>query len=255
MSATYSWKIVWITGASSGIGREMALQLARAGVRVAASARSADALARLAALHANITAFPVDVTDAAALSTTHARIEAELGPIDLAILNAGVYSPLTIAELDAKTISAAFGVNVLGITNALVPLVPAMLKRGSGHIALVSSIAGYRGLPRGAAYAPTKAAVISLAECLECELHDKNIEISVICPGYVETSMTEQNHFAMPFILKPDDAAQRIIKGLAKRKYEIAFPWPMVILTKLGRRAPHWLYFAIVRFFQPMGEV
>lgn len=255
MTANYSWKVVWITGASSGIGRELTLQLARSGIRVAASARSADALAKLASEHANIVPIPLDVTDAAAVRDAVHRIETEIGPIDLAILNAGVWTPVEVTELKAELIAAAFDVNVLGMTNALEPLMPAMLKRGQGHVALVSSIAGYRGIPRGAAYAPTKAAVISLAECLECELYDKGIEVSVVCPGYVETPMTEVNHFAMPFILKPDDAAARMIKGLAKKKYEIAFPWPMVLLTKLGRRVPHGLYFWIVRFFQPMGEL
>lgn len=253
MATKRPWQTVWITGASSGMGYEMALQLARGGAMVAASARSADSLAKLAAEHANITPFPLDVTNPAAVAETTQRIAATLGPIDLAILNAGVWHPMPAKDFKAAQVAEAVNVNFLGITNALEPLIPVMLARGTGHIALVSSVAAYRGLPQSAAYAPTKAAINNLAECLHAELYDKGITVSLVCPGFVETPMTRVNRFPMPFIIKADDAARRIIRGLTRRRYEIAFPWPMALLTKAGRLAPNRAYFWILRMFNPLG--
>lgn len=256
MADELPWKVVWITGASSGIGREMALQLARQGVKVAATARSRDKLADLASEHANISVFPADVTDVAALTAAVRQIEAGVGPIDLAILNAGVWTPMSVRQFDAKKVAEAMAVNFQGIVNGLEPLLPAMMKRRRGHVALVSSLAGHRGLPQASAYGPTKAAVINLAECLQFELPRHGIGVTVINPGFIETPMTEVNHFPMPFMVKADDAAARIIRGLKRGKYEITFPLPMVILTKLGRIISSRVYFFITRNFgvMPLGD-
>jgi len=249
-----SWKAAWVTGASSGIGRELALQLARRGVKVAASARSREKLAELQALDANIRPFAVDVTDRQRVSETAAEIEAEIGPIDLLVLNAGIWQPMGPSVFSAETFASAMNVNVLGAVNAIEPILRGMLERQSGHIALVGSVAGYRGLPKSGAYAPTKAALISLAECLAHELPMRGIKVSVINPGFVETPMTRINKFPMPFILKPDDAAARIIAGLERGRYEIAFPWPMVLATKAARLLPNRLFFWFMRLSSPLGE-
>lgn len=241
------WKVVWVVGASTGIGRELALLLARSGVRVAASARSADKLGDLAALAPGILAVPADVTRLGELVAAHARISAELGPIDLAILNAGVWDPIDARELSAARLARAMEVNFSGIANALEPLIPAMLARGSGHLALVASVAGYRGLPKAAAYAPTKAAVISLAEVLRFDLERHGLTVSVINPGFVDTPMTAVNAFPMPFMIPADDAARRIVRGLARKKFEIAFPWQLVSLLKVMRILPYGLYFRVAR--------
>lgn len=236
------WQTAWITGASTGIGRELALKLAGQGVRVAASARSTDKLADLVKASPSILAVPVDVTDRAAIAAAHAEISAALGKIDLAILNAGVWHPQDARRFDAGRAAESMAVNYNGIANALEPLIPAMVARGKGQIALVASVAGYRGLPKAAAYAPTKAAVISLAETLRIELAPHGVVVSVVNPGFVETPMTAVNKFPMPFIVKADDAAERIVRGLERGKFEIAFPWQLVSLLKALRVMPNAIY-------------
>lgn len=241
------WRTAWITGASTGIGRELALLLAESGVRVAASARGAERLAALAAEHANISAHPLDVGKAEEVRAAHARIVAELGSIDLAVLNAGVWDPMGAGNIDAARMAASMAVNYGGIANALEPIVPAMLAARRGHIAICASVAGYRGLPKAVAYAPSKAAAISLAEVLRCELAPRGLSVSVINPGFVETPMTAVNQFPMPFMIKADDAARRILRGLERGRFEIAFPWQLVAILKLMRVLPYPLYFWLVR--------
>ena len=184
------WNTAWITGASTGIGRELALRLARQGVRVAASARSADKLVDLAKAHSGIRPFGVDVTDRAELAAVHRNIVEALGPVELAVLNAGVWHPMQASAYDAGQAIHSMQVNYFGIVNALEPLIPAMILNGKGQIALVASVAGYRGLPKAAAYAPSKAAVINLAEVLRLELPRHGIIVSLVNPGFVETPMT-----------------------------------------------------------------
>jgi short-subunit dehydrogenase len=239
------WKTAWITGASTGIGRELALKLAADGVRVAVSARSAEKLAELSHAYANILAVPLDVTARANVMAAHRRIVETIGSIDLAILNAGVWHPMKAREYDAAQAADSMSVNFVGIANTLEPLIPAMIGAGKGHLALVASVAGYRGLPNAAAYAPSKAAVISLAEVLRLELSHHGIVVSLINPGFVETPMTSVNQFPMPFIMKPGDAADRILHGLQRGKYEIAFPWQLVTMLKLLRLMPNALYLRI----------
>jgi short-subunit dehydrogenase len=239
------WRTAWITGASSGIGRELALQLAQKGVAIAGSARSQDKLRALTAEDGHIGSYPVDVTDRAGLAEIHKRIVSDFGSIDLAILNAGVWHPMRATEYSVELAAESLAVNYLGVSNALEVLIPAMKAAGRGHIALVASVAGYRGLPMAAAYAPSKAAVISLAEVLRLELASHGIIVSLINPGFVDTPMTASNAFPMPFIVEPKDAAGRIIQGLAKRRFEIAFPWQLVTILKLGRILPYSLYFRL----------
>ena len=255
MAPPCPWRVVWITGASSGIGRDVALHLAKSGVRVAASARSADALVTLAAQQPGITAFPLDVTDRAAVAAVVRSIEATIGPIDLALLNAGIWQPMGARDFNAPMAVHSISVNYFGIINALDALIPLLIGRGSGHLALVSSVAGYRGLPKAAAYSPSKAAVISLAETLKPDLAARGVKVSVINPGFVETPMTRVNKFPMPFIIKSDDAANRIITRLQAGKFEIAFPWQLVSILKLARILPYSLYFWCVRtFLSPRGD-
>ncbi len=246
------WKTAWITGASTGIGRELALQLARDGVRVAASARSADKLEALSRLHENIRAVPLDVTDRADVAAAYQRVIAAIGDIDLAILNAGIWHPMTSSEYNAEKARQSMEVNYFGIVNVLEPLIPAMIGHGRGQIALVASVAGYRGLPLAAAYAPSKAAVISLAEVLRLELSQHDIVVSLVNPGFVETPMTAVNTFPMPFMLKPDDAGRRILRGLESGRFEVAFPWPLVLILKALRIMPNWLYLRIGGRFDPV---
>ena len=230
------------------------LQLAASGVKVAVSARSVDKLAELAALNPGIKAYPLDVTDQAAAARTCDAIHADLGSIDLVIMNAGVWRPMGAAHYDGAAAVESMNVNYNGVVWPLASLIPKMIERKAGHIALVASVAGYRGLAQSSAYAPTKAALINLAECLKPDLARYGVKISIVNPGFVDTPMTRVNTFPMPFMITAPDAAARIISGLKRGRYEIAFPWPTVMTLKLFRLLPNTLYFWLARMMQPLGD-
>ena len=241
--AKLPWQRVWIIGASTGIGFEIAKQLAAAGVEVAASARNVDDLAGLANIHP----FKLDVTDAAAVAKTFQNIGDNLGPVDLVIGAAGKYKPVFSQELSLEDFRSTLDVNYMGVINMLDAVLPVFRARRSGHVAWIASVAGYLGLPKSAAYGPTKAALINLAEGLKPELEQFNITTSVINPGFVRTPMTDGNDFPMPFLMEPDDAARRTIEGLAKGKFEIAYPTRFVLILKTLRLLPNWAFFTITR--------
>ena len=223
-----------MTGASSGIGQEIVLQLAAQGVKVAASSRKGWP----EPLPANVTNFPLDVTDAAAVDACIAQIDQELGSIDLAVLGAGAYQPFELSTCDASEFTRINATNYLGVTNCVAPLLKRMVARGAGHISWIASVAGYNGLPKAGYYGPTKAALINLAESLWHEAKPKGVAISVINPGFVETPMIKANDFPMPFLMKADRAAALTIKGLARKKFEIAYPLPFVLILKFLQRLP-----------------
>jgi short-subunit dehydrogenase len=251
LSGPLDWKVAWITGASTGIGAELARKLAARGVAVAASARSES---RLQALGSGIRAYPVDVTDEAVMAATAARIAAELGPIDIAIFGAGTYEPLTADMLTAEKVKQTFDTNFMGVVHGLAAVLPAMRLRRKGHVACIASVAGYRGLPKAAVYGASKAALINMAESLKPELERDSVAVSVINPGFVETPMTAQNDFPMPFLMQADAAADRIIDGLERGRFEIAFPRRFVAILKLSRILPYSIYFALIRrFVLPRG--
>ena len=247
----------WITGASGGIGRATALELARRGWTVFATARSADALDALAAeavpLSGAIIALPGDVTDAAAMAAALGKIEAE-GPLALAILNAGVYTPMRATNFSAETAAKMLRVNLEGVTNALEPLLAAMIARGHGHVAITASVAGYRGLPDAAVYSATKAGLIALCEALAMDLVDLGVRISVINPGFVETEATSVNTFTMPFLMTPAKAAERIVAGLAKPGFEIAFPRRFALILRGLGLLPNRAYIWAVRRMLGWGK-
>lgn len=240
----YPWQSVWIVGASSGIGRAAALDLAASGVHVFASARSVDALNELAEASDTITALPLDITDAGACAAAVAQFEALP---DLVILCAAVYEPMDASTLSAKTAGWMMDVNYTGTVTCLEPLLARAKAEGRGHIALVSSPAAYRGLPGGAGYGPTKAALTNLAESLRCELELWGVRLRLVSPGFVRTRLTEKNDFDMPQLLEPEDAAQRMLRGLAGKAWEVAFPYPFLGLLKLLRVVPSSWYFAYAR--------
>jgi NAD(P)-dependent dehydrogenase (short-subunit alcohol dehydrogenase family) len=237
------WKTAWVTGASTGIGREIALQLAAAGVKVAASARSAD---KLQLLDPHILKVPLDVTDAAACRAAAARVESELGPVDLAVLGAGTYTPVSIDDLDPARFAHMMETNYMGVVNCIAALTPGMIIRRSGHLSWIASVAGYMGLPKAAAYGPTKSALINLAESLYPEMRAKGIAVSVINPGFVETPLTAQNDFTMPFLMTSEEAARRSIQGLASGRFEVAYPRRFVAILKAVRLLPYPLFFRLI---------
>lgn len=248
-SVDLRWGVVWIVGASSGIGRALARRMQGHARRIAASARSMDALEELARVIPSAAAYPLDVTDADATHATAERIEKTEGPIDLAVLSFGVWHLMDATEFDTTRIRQAVDVNYLGVINTLAPLLPAMIRRKRGHIAIIASVAGFRGLPRAVAYGPTKAALINLAETLKTELAPHGITVSLINPGFVETPMTADNPFPMPGMVTPDFAADRIFTGLDRQRFEILFPTGFGLAMKALRLLPNGLFFWLMRRF------
>ena len=237
---------VWITGASSGIGAALALELATQGWQVAISARRQAALDEIAQQHPHIHAFVGDVTDRAAMHLVVAAIEAELGPIALAVLNAGIYLPTALPEFDATLFDRTFEVNLTGTINAMAPVVPLMVERGKGRLVLVSSVAGYGGLPTSAAYGASKAALFNLGESMAMDLAASGVGVSMIAPGFVKTPATDVNTFPMPFIIPAEEAAKRMVAGLAKGKTHISFPKRFSLFLRAINMLPRGLYVRLV---------
>ncbi|GAB2177424.1 SDR family NAD(P)-dependent oxidoreductase [Dongia sp. agr-C8] len=239
-------QVVWITGGGSGIGRALARSLAGDGHVVAISGRNEAALTETAtAAPEAIHCHPLDVTDGAAAALVVAAIETGLGPIDIAVLNAGTYTPIWVEGFDAQVFRRMIETNLIGAGNTIAPLLDRMRRRGRGTIVIVASVAGYAGLPGAAAYGASKAALINMAEALYPDARRYGIRIAVVCPGFVETPLTAQNDFAMPFLMSVDEACRRIRRGLETGRFEIAFPRRFVLLLKLARLLPYSLYFRL----------
>ncbi len=243
--------VVWITGAGKGIGRSVALEMARRGWNVAASARTESDLSTLANEAAKkggtIIPFVLDVTEREAVSLTVERIENELGGIDLALLNAGTYVRFGVEDFTAEAFGWQIDINIIGTANCLEPLLNRMRARKSGHLAVVSSLTAYRGLPYASAYGASKAALTNMCEALKPELDALGIGMTVIHPGFVKTPLTDQNEFAMPFLMEADEAARRIVDGLERGRFEITFPKRLAFMLKVARYLPYRLYFALTR--------
>jgi len=240
---------VWITGASSGIGKAVALRLARRYMAVSASALDDSALDQLqdAKKAGNIETAPLDVTNGKMVRDTVSALERLHGPIDLAILNAGLWAFSQPGKFDGHAAAKIMHVNYLGVTNCLAAVLPGMIERSSGHIVITASVAGFRGLPQCAYYGPTKAALLSLAETLRAELTPLGIKVQVICPGFIDTPMTRNIDLHKPFLMETARAADLIVQGLQSKRFEIAFPWQLVTLLKVWRALPYNLYFWVVR--------
>ena len=236
----------FITGASSGIGAALAGKCLAAGSKVTAVARRADRLAALGDGQQNFHGAVCDVTDANALAQVITDAVSTQGPIDCAILNAGIYEPQDTTSIDPTVYAKHMDVNYMGVVNALPALVDHMLARGQGQLAMVSSVAGWRGLPRAAAYGPTKAALISLAESMTFDLAPRGIDIKVICPGFVDTESTAVNEYEMPDLISADTAADEILAGLKTNRFMISFPRKFARSMKMLRWLPDRSFFRLV---------
>ncbi|MEN2494239.1 MAG: putative oxidoreductase [Hyphomicrobiaceae bacterium hypho_1] len=243
------WKTAWIIGASSGIGRQLSIDLSNAGVQVAVSARSHSKLLELRKKSKLLIPFQVDISDCDAMSDINNKIEMKLGVVDLVVVCAAVWHPMSAKDFDILKAKQSFEINVGGVYNVLGSVLPQFIERGKGHIAVVASVAGYRGLPNASVYGSTKAALINLAESLYPDLARYGVKLSIVNFGFVDTRMTKGNDFPMPFIMKPEKASERIISGLRKSKFEIAFPWRFVLFLKLARILPYPMYFWFVDNF------
>ncbi|MCA1686052.1 MAG: SDR family NAD(P)-dependent oxidoreductase [Planctomycetia bacterium] len=255
MDVAFAGRTAVITGASSGIGRALALVLASRGCRVGLMARRRGALDEVAAAVRSAggvaAVAAADVGDRSQVRDAVSELTGSIGPVDLLIANAGVGVPTTLEPINVGDVEDALRVNVLGVVYAIDAVLPGMLARGSGHLAAVSSLAGYRGLPGESAYCASKAAVNAYMEGLRVQLRGRGVDVTTICPGFVRTPMTAPNTFPMPFLLEPDEAAERIVRALRRRARVYNFPWPMAALMKLTRWAPDWL---MARAFQDYLE-
>ena len=231
-----------ITGASSGIGWALARALAAQGARVGLVARRREPLEQLAAEIAQAggtaAAAPADVGDRPAVVAAIRDLATRLGPVDLLVANAGVGAPTLLEPFNVPEIEKMFRVNTLGVVYAIEAVLPEMLRRGQGHLAAVSSLSAYKGLPGESAYCASKAAVNAFLEGLRIQVRGRGIAVTTICPGFVHTPMTSVNEFAMPFVMEADEAARRIVRALARRVKVFNFPWQTTFLMKLTRWLP-----------------
>jgi len=248
-----SWagRTVWLVGASTGIGRATASRLHGLGARVIVSARSRDALDAFVAEHGRSDAIAVDATDRQAMHDAAKHIASVYGRIDLAMYCAGTYSAMRATDFDLDVALRHVQVNQVGALVMLDAVLPHMLAQARagrpGHISLVSSVAGYRGLPQSLAYGPTKAALINLAETLHLDLAPLGMGVSLINPGFVETPLTAKNAFKMPALITPEVAAREIVRGWERGDFEIHFPKRFTLWLKGLRLLGYGAYFAAVR--------
>jgi NAD(P)-dependent dehydrogenase (short-subunit alcohol dehydrogenase family) len=233
-------KVVWVVGASSGIGAATARELVARGATVAISARREAALDEVSG--GRMLVAPLDVTDAGSVAAAAARVCDEHGRIDVAILAAGYWSQMDPRAWDTEVFDRHIQVNLVGMSNSIAAVLPEMLDRGSGMVVGISSVAGYRGLAGAEAYGATKAAQINLLESLRVHVAKSGVQVTTICPGFVRTELTEGNSFPMPFIIDADRAAKSICDGLEHDRTEIVFPWQMALLMKAARLVPVGLW-------------
>ncbi len=242
---------VWITGAGSGLGRALALRYLAAGATVAGTARRVDTLSDVALAgigspgHFHV--HPGDLTDPGQAAALVQGIEHSAGPIRLAVLNAGTHRPSPATQFSAGTMADLLQANVMSVAYCLEALVPLMLARGGGQIAVNASLAGYGGLPQAYAYGASKAALINMTESLRLELEPAGIRMRLINPGFVRTPLTDRNDFPMPFLMEAEAAAERLYLALEQgRDFEIVFPRRFAYILKFLRLLPYALYFPLV---------
>ncbi|MEO8376356.1 MAG: SDR family NAD(P)-dependent oxidoreductase [Candidatus Sumerlaeota bacterium] len=247
MSDYFRDRVVWITGASSGIGAACAEEFARRGAKVAISARDEKKLNALADKigAAQCIAIPLDVTDRAANAHAVARIKAAWGRIDTAFLNAGTWQAMDLPNFDSASFKRTFDVNVLGIVHGIEAVLPELIAN-RGHLVGMSSSVAYRGIPRAESYCASKAAIRAMLQALRCQLLQRHVAVSIVMPGFVKSPLTDKNDFPMPFLMEVDDAAKVIANGVAKKKSEIAFPFPFIAMMKLMSWLPDSVYTSIM---------
>ena len=246
MKVDWSQKVVLITGASSGIGRALALEWGRRGARLGLTARRGEELLRLSEeierAGGEALALPADVRDPVALNAVAERVRERWDRIDVLVANAGMSSTAAATKLNAGEVGDLISINVIGVVNSVAAVLPAMLERGSGHLVAISSLASYRGMPKSGAYSASKAAVSTLFESLRVDLRKSNIAVTTIHPGFIRTPMTAGRKKKLPFLLEPEDAACRIIRAVERRARTYAFPWQLAALVRVIRHIPGAVY-------------
>lgn len=244
----YDWKekVVLVTGASSGIGRALAIELGRRGAHLGLTARRADELIKVEGeverAGGEALALPADVRNAAEMDAVASKVREKWGRVDVLVANAGMSSTTSGANLDAGDAGNVIAVNVIGVVNSVAAVLPDMIKRKSGHVVAISSLASYRGMPKSGAYSASKAAVSTFFESLRVDLRGSGIDVTIIHPGFIRTPMTANRKRKLPFLLEVDDAACRIIKAIERRARTYAFPWQLASVVRVIRHMPGALY-------------
>ena len=240
-------KVIWITGASSGIGKAVATKFAKNGWIVAASARRENLLNELKEINENIYPFPLDVTDIDKCKLVASSIINQFKNIDICLFGTGMHDPKSEKKFNLEKVREIMEVNYFGTMNSINSIYDYFSEKKNGQISIISSVAGYRGLPAAGAYCASKAALTSFAESLNFDMQMKNVRVSLVSPGFIKTPMTDQNEFPMPMIKSPEFAANEIYKGLTvKKSFEIHFPKAFTYFLKFLQILPSSIYFKLV---------
>ena len=241
-------KKIWITGASSGIGKALAIKFANHGWKVAASARRENLLNDLSKTNSNIFPFPLDVKDEKLTQNVFKNILEKFKSLDICVFSTGIHDPEAEMKLSSEKIREIMETNFFGTLNSVMAVSDYFRERKNGHISIVSSVAGYRGLPAASGYCASKSALISLAESLYFDFKRHNVRVSVVNPGFIKTPMTDKNKFPMPMIKSAEFAAEKMFIGLTKKNsFEIHFPIAFTMMMKLLKIMPNWLYLLLVK--------
>ena len=241
-------KTIWITGASSGIGKSLALKFANEGWQVAASARREDLLNQLSESNQNISPFPLDVTNRENCEEIFEKIKNKFENVDTCFFSTGTWDPKKEKEIDIDQMKKVMEVNFFGTLNCIKAVEMYFKEKKNGNISIVSSIAGYRGLPNSTGYGASKAALNNLAESLYFDFGRYNVRVSLISPGFIKTPMTDKNQFKMPFLKTPEFAAEKIYNGLINgSSFEIDFPKELTLILKFLKILPDSVYFKLIR--------
>ena len=240
-------KVIWITGASTGIGKSLAIKFSKNGWKVAISARRAEILDDISKQNKNIFPFPLDVTNKEECKKVFLEIKNKLQNIDICVFSTGTWDPKKEKDIDIDQIENVMKVNFFGTLNSIKSVEKYFKDSGKGHISIVSSIAGYRGLPNSTGYGPSKSALNNLAESLYFDFKKYGVRISLISPGFIKTPMTDKNDFKMPFLKTSEYAADKIYHGLVNTNvFEIHFPKQLTLILKFLKILPNWLYLKLV---------
>ena len=241
-------KTIWITGGSTGIGKALAIRFANEGWNVAISARRENLLKELSDRYENISPFPLDVTDKENCKNIFNQVKEKFGEIDICFFSTGTWDPKKEKDIDVEQIEKVFKINFFGTVNSIKAVEEYYKNRNEGTIAIVSSIAGYRGLPNSTGYGPSKSALNNLAESLYFDFGRHNVRVCLVSPGFIKTPMTDKNDFKMPFLKTPEFAADKIYDGLVNKKsFEIHFPKELTLTLKFFSILPYKLYFYLVK--------
>ena len=246
----WTGKRVWVIGASQGIGEALARALLARKAKVALSARGRERLEEIAETAGGESlVLPVDVTQPEEIAAAFSSLRGQWDGVDLVLIVAGTHRSVRAWELNREIVRTLIDTNLIGVFNVLEAIVPGLLEQGKGGVGVVSSVAGYRGLPTALVYGATKAALINLAETLYLDLKPRGLDVYLVNPGFVKTPLTDKNEFKMPALISAEEAAGHTLRGLERGAFEIDYPKRFTLAMKLLRVLPYWLYFRAVRGF------